>query len=135
VIFVDTSIWVSALRAADSPAARRLQELLDRDQVGLPVIVRLEILTGAGARDRAKVRRAISALPVYYPRPETWERIEGWIDTASAAGERFGVGDFLIASIANDRDATIWSLDSDFERMSRLGFVSLHDPAGPIEES
>jgi predicted nucleic acid-binding protein len=116
VIFVDTSVWVAALRAA----------LLDSDEVGLPIVVRLEIIAGAGPRDRARVRRALSALPVYFPAAETWDRIEGWIEDASVAGQRFGIGDLLIAALAHEHDASLWSLDQDFERMSRLGFIRLH---------
>jgi predicted nucleic acid-binding protein len=127
VIFVDTSVWVAALRSSGSREARHLQGLLDRDEVGLPVVVRLEILAGAGPRYRAKLRRALSALPVYFPRTETWDRIEGWIEDSSATGERLGVVDLLIAALAEEQEAALWSLDRDFERMSRLGYIRLHD--------
>jgi predicted nucleic acid-binding protein len=50
-----------------------------------------------------------------------------WTDRASGAGVAFGVGDLLIAAIAHEAGALVWSLDGAFERLSRLGLVNLHD--------
>jgi predicted nucleic acid-binding protein len=128
VICVDTSVWVAALRRGSSAEGRHLAELLDTDEVGLPAPVRAEILLGASRRERPHLRRVLSALPVFYPEAVTWDRIDHWIDQAGDAGDRFGVTDLLIAAIAVDQQARLWSLDADFVRMARLKFVELHTP-------
>jgi predicted nucleic acid-binding protein len=128
VIFVDTSIWVEALRSSESAAAIHLVALLDSDQVALAAPVRVEILAGASNRDSARLRRVLSALPVFFPTEQTWTRIDGWLDLARAAGERFGFADLLIAAIAADHDGEVWSLDADFARMARIGIVAIHRP-------
>ncbi len=126
MIFVDTSVWIRAFRSRQTSQAMHLVELLDRDEVALSIVVKLEILTGASSRNRADMRRSLSALPVYRPRADAWGTVEGWVEAAAAAGQRFGVADLVVAVIAAERDAELWSLDSDFERMERLGFVRLH---------
>ena len=127
MIFVDTSVWVEALRSGESAAAHHLGSLLDSDEVALSAPVRVEILAGASSRDHVRLRHVLSALPLFFPGDRTWVRIDDWLDRARAAGERFGFADLLIAAIAADHDGAIWSLDGDFARMARVGLVEVHE--------
>ena len=127
MIVVDTSVWVAALRKAGDEA-RVLTALLDADEVLLTVPVRIELLSGASARDRQRLRRALSALPLAYPTDDTWGLVDGWIELAAAGGEGFGVGDLLIGALAAESGALVWSLDGDFVRMRRAGLVELYEP-------
>jgi predicted nucleic acid-binding protein len=128
MIVVDTSVWVAALRDGTGDEARVLSALLDADEVSLPVLVRIEILAGASKRDFPRLRRVLSALPVIYPCEETWHVIDGWLERAARAGQRFGVGDLLIGALASETGSLVWSLDADFERMSRAGLIDLYEP-------
>lgn len=127
MIVVDTSVWVAALRKAGDEA-RVVSALLDADEVLLPIPVRVELLSGASQRDRPRLRRALSALPLAYPTDDTWALIDTWIDRAGVAGERFGLGALLIGALAAESGALVWSLNKDFARMQRAGLVALYEP-------
>ena len=128
MVVADTSVWVSAFRSARSREAEVLGALLDADEVGLAVPVRIELLGGASKDDRVRLRRLLSALPVLYPTDDTWAVVDAWIDRAAPAGQRFGFADLLTGALAHETGSLIWSLDADFSRMARLGLVDLYEP-------
>jgi predicted nucleic acid-binding protein len=126
MIVVDTSVWVAVLRSANAPEAAPLAQLVDGDLVILPLPVRMELLSGVPARERSALARRLSALQVARPTDETWAVMERWLLSAADRGHRFGVGDLLIAALAAERGALVWSLDRDFERMAQLKWVGLY---------
>lgn len=128
MIFVDTSVWVTALRARDRAIVAALHALLDDGTVALAAPVKLELLSGAPRSGLPKLRRVLAALPVFYPARDTWALVESWIERAVRAGQRFGVADLLIAAVASERGGLLWSLDKDFVRLSRLKVVRLYAP-------
>lgn len=129
MILVDTSVWVSALRDTGSLEATGLRGLLDDDEVAMAMPVKIELLAGASAADLRRLRPLLSALPLWIPAESTWWLADSWLDTAARAGERFGMADLVIAALAAERSAPLWSLDRDFERLESLGLVERHAPA------
>jgi len=127
VIVVDTSVWVEAVREPDARVATTLRRLIDTDDVVLALPVRMELLAGVARSDLAAFKRALSALPLVIPSENTWRTVEGWIEPAADAGQRFAVTDLLIAGLASEIGALVWSLDADFRRMEALGLARLYD--------
>ena len=125
MIIIDTSVWISAIRNPGSRDDLTLRGLIDADEAGLALPVRIELLASTKAKNRKELRGALTALPVVFPSDETWAVVEHWVETAAEQGERFGVSDLLIAALADELGALVWSLDKDFERMEKLKFVRL----------
>lgn len=123
MIVVDTSVWISALRQPLGSNAEILTSLLDADEVALPVPVRVELLSGTGRKERLRLRRALTALPVLAVTEDTWSMVDAWI---ADAGEAFSIPDLLIAAAAREIGGLVWSLDSDFARMERAGLIQLY---------
>jgi len=126
VIVADTSVWVEALRHGRSSTAGTLASLVDADEIALPVPVRIELTSGVAKKDRARLKRALTGLPILAATDGTWSIVERWIDPAADKGHRFGVTDLLIAALADEADALVWSLDADFVRMEKLKMVRLY---------
>lgn len=126
MILVDTSVWIEFFRGTDRSTCRLLESLLDEDRVALAAPVRIEILSGCSRKDLIRMGGLLSALEVFYPTPSTWELMETWVEKAVSVGQRFGVGDLLIGSIAAEKGVPVWSLDSDFVRMAGFGWLKLH---------
>ena len=126
MIVVDTSVWVGARHQPGGEVFKTLRDLLDADEVALALPVRLELWAGTARADRRAFRRAFSALPLLVPTEQTWKPLDEWIARASDAGERFAIADLLIARLADEIGALVWSLDSDFERLARLKYARLY---------
>jgi len=126
MIVVDTCVWIAAAR--QKRVADVLRSLLEADEVALALPVRLELLAGTARQDRARFRKLYGSLPQLHPTDETWAVLPTWVEKAHDTGETFGVADLLIASSATEIGGLVWSLDKDFERMEKLGFVSRYDP-------
>ena len=128
MIVVDTSVWISAFRRRSSREAAVVEALLDADEILLTAPVRTELLGGIRSSHRLALRRILTALPVAYPTDHTWKQMDQWAIEGGERGQTFGVGDLLIGAIARESGALVWSLDKDFDRMARLGFVDLYEP-------
>jgi predicted nucleic acid-binding protein len=135
VIVADTSIWVEADRRPVGVLPDALRSLIDADELALALPVRLELTSGLRRENRGIFLRRLSGLPIAVPTENTWAIVERWIPIAADKGHRFAVTDLLIAALADEVGALVWSLDDDFDRMARLGMVGLYSPEsepGPL---
>ena len=120
MILIDTSAWVEFLRDTDSPAARRVHDLLDGD-IAVCDPIRMEVL--AGARDdvhlqqlRGLLARAasIEVSSVHYEEAALLYR------RCRRRGETVRrMIDCLIAASAIAADVPILHADEDFEVLAR----------------
>ena len=92
----------------------------------LALPVQLELLAGIARRDRAALARGLSALPLLRPSSDTWALVERWVPWAADRGHRFGLADWLIAALASEIEALIWSLDDDFRDLEKLKIARLY---------
>ena len=127
---VDTSAWVEFLRATGSPADAALTDAVRAsDDIGVPDVVRLELLAGAGTdvqvRDLQRLLGRCQAMPAASPADH---------ETAAAlyrAARRTGATvrsllDCLVAAAAALRtDSALLARDGDFEMIARVSPLRL----------
>ena len=123
MIVVDTCVWVEADRRPVGPVPKALRSLIEADELALPLPVRLELASGVARKDRRAFMHGLSGLPVVVPTEDTWKLMESWIPVAADRGHRFALTALLIAALAHEIGALVWSLDEDFERLERLKLV------------
>lgn len=126
---VDTSAWVEYLRATGSPADAALTDAVRAsDDLGVPDVVRLELLAGAGTdvqvRDLQRLLGRFQAMPAASPADH---------ETAAAlyrAARRTGATvrsllDCLVAAAALRTDSPLLARDRDFEVIARVSPLRL----------
>ena len=126
---VDTSAWVEYLRATGSPADAALTDAVRAsDDIGVPDVVRLELLAGAGTdvqvRDLQRLLGRFHAMPAASPADH---------ETAAAlyrAARRTGATirsllDCLVAAAALRTDSPLLARDHDFEVIARVSPLRL----------
>ena len=128
MIVVDTSVWIAYLRRGDPEILVPFNRLLDDDRVVLPAIVRLELTTGTGPKYVARLNSLLDGVHGLLPEVADWRHAQALALAGAMRGERFGAADLLIAAAAARGGMPIWSHDSDFERMEKLGFCQVWRP-------
>ncbi len=105
MILADTSIWIDHLRKPD----RRLQELLQNDEVAMHPFILMELALGSIA-NREEVIANLSLLPKV--QVAELDELFRLIETRSLYRKGIGVTDLhLIASTLFDRSLSIWTRD------------------------
>ncbi len=128
-MIVDTSAWVEYLRATGSRADAVLTGAVRAAQaIGVPDVVRLELLAGAGTDEQVcdlqRLLARCTALPAASPADH---------ETAAAlyrAGRRTGQAvrsllDCLVAAAALRTDSAVLARDRDFEVLARVSPLRL----------
>jgi predicted nucleic acid-binding protein len=131
VILADTSAWVEYDRASDSPACRRLFELIESSE-GLAVTepVVMEVL--AGARDDRReddLRRLLLRFELLgFDAVTDFDGAVRIYRRCRAAGVTpRGMVDCMIAAVAWRRGASLLAHDADIDRVARVIGLDVDD--------
>jgi len=115
VIIVDTSVWIDYFRGSNTALASTLDGLLDEDRVVLVPPVRLELLLGCRKSQRVRLLRLLEAIPTLPATEGAWKAAERLSLELREDGVTAGVVDLLIAALAFEHAASLWTLDKDFD--------------------
>jgi predicted nucleic acid-binding protein len=127
LILVDTSVWIDFFSISPGGAGDELRRLIDEaEPFALTGVIVTEILQGL-KRDIQRIERFLSMWEMLEPRGfSTYREASAISRLARSKGISLTTIDTLIAAIALEHDASLFSLDKDFSRIARLTPLGLY---------
>jgi len=129
---VDSSVWIDFLAAAPGQGGGELQRMIaEQESIALTGVVISEVLQGL-TRDIERIERYLLMWEMLEPAGfSTYREAASIFRLARAKGVSLGTIDTLIAAIALENHATLFTLDKDFSRIARIAGLGLHRPPLP----
>ncbi len=129
MILVDSSVWIDFFSASPGAAGTELRRLIEQaEPIALTGVIVAEILQGL-TRDSALIERSLKMWEMLEPKGfATYREASAIFRSARAKGISLTTIDSLIAAIAIEYRATVFTLDKDFSRISRISTLSLYKP-------
>jgi len=126
LILVDTSVWVDFLNSARAPAGDELERLIGANApLVLTGLVVVEVLQGL-KRDVEPVTELLARWPLIEPAGfSTYEAATMIFRQARRRGVTLSTVDALLAALALEYNAALFTLDQDFEQLAFTG-LRLH---------
>lgn len=129
---VDTSAWVEFLRGTDSPVEKALSRAIRADEeLGVPDVVRLELLAGARSAEAAGQLARLLARFVALPAasPADHEHAAWLYREVRSRGETVrSLIDCLVAAAALRLDVPLLARDRDYTLISAVSPLRLSTP-------
>jgi predicted nucleic acid-binding protein len=119
-VLPDTSIWVDYLRRGAKANAAGLDALLATGDAVMCGPVAAELLAGAADADRDALWQVLAGLPWVDLGRSEWRRVGEVAAALRRTGAMVALTDIEIAVASVGAGATLWSRDSDFERVAKV---------------
>jgi predicted nucleic acid-binding protein len=121
LILVDTSVWIDFFSASPGRTGDELRRMVDEDEpVALTGVIVTEVLQGL-RRDVQRMEHFLSLWELLEPRGfSTYREASAISRLARSKGISLKTIDTLIAAIALEHNASLFSEDKDFMRIARI---------------
>ncbi len=132
MILVDSSVWVDFFSSAPGRAGGELRRMIaDAEPFALTGVVVTEILQGL-TRNAGSIENYLSQWEMLEPRGfKTYREAAAIFRLGRSKGVGLTTMDALIAAIALEHRASVFTLDKDFSRIARLTGLALYPLSGP----
>ena len=126
MVLVDTSVWIAFFRDGSSPAAKKLDLLLEEGEVCFCGLIEAELLPGLRREDRARVRTLMAGLPCVEIATDIWADLAEIQERSLAQGlGPFSIPDLILAAVALRHKVPLFSLDRHFLSIGRVTGLEL----------
>ena len=129
MVLVDSSAWIESLRRnGDMRVKLAVEGLLEAYEAQWCAPVRLEVLGGARAEERAKLGAMFSVVPYRPSREDDWDRAVSLAWRLRSRGLTVPWLDVLIASIAIHDGVRLYAVDAHFKEIAQHSGLMLYRP-------
>jgi predicted nucleic acid-binding protein len=127
LILVDSSVWIDFFSSSPGRAGNELRRMIsDAEPFALTGVVVTEILQGL-TREVSRIEHYLSQWEILEPSGfSTYREAAAIFRLARAKGVSLTTIDALIAAIALEHGASVFTLDKDFSRIARLTELRLY---------
>jgi len=124
---VDSSVWIDFFSSSPGRAGAELRRMIEEaEPFALTGIVVVEVLHGL-ARDAKRIEQYLAQWEMLEPRGfETYREAAAIYRAARAKGITPTTIDTLIAAIALEHKASVFTLDQDSSRIARIRRLALY---------
>ena len=124
---VDSSVWINFFSSSPTKAGAELRRMIaEAEPFALSGIIVTEILQGL-VRDISRIEHYLSQWDMLEPAGfSTYREAAAIYRAARAKGLGLTTIDTIIAAIAMEHGASVFTLDKDFSHMARVVRLSLH---------
>jgi hypothetical protein len=130
MVFVDSSVWIEALRRDGNINVKlALENLLEEYEAAWCGPVKLEVLGGARVQDRAKLEAHFGCIPYYPMKDAAWDSAKMLAWRLRDRGCNTPWNDILIAALSREAVCRIFAVDKHFQLMCDAGAgILLYEP-------
>ncbi len=126
MILVDSSVWVDFFSSSPGRAGRELRRIEESEPFALTGVVVAEVLQGL-TRDRGRIERLLAQWDMLDPRGfATFRTAAAIYRAARGKGMSLTTIDTLVAAIALEHRASVFTLDQDFSRIALITRLALY---------
>ncbi len=127
MILVDSSVWVDFFSTSPGRAGGELRRMIaESEPFAITGVVVAEVLQGL-TRDAGRIEQYLAQWDMLEPRGfATYREAAAIYRAARARGAALTTIDTLIAAIALEHSASVFTLDHDFSRIAHLTRLALY---------
>ena len=127
MILVDSSVWVDFFGSKPGRAGAELRRMIEESEpFALTGVVVAEVLQGL-TRDARRIEEFLAQWDLLEPSGfETYREAAAIYRAARSRGVSLTTIDTLIAAIALEHGASVFTLDQDFSRIAKMTGLGLH---------
>ena len=120
-VLIDTSVWIEYFKNKSQRFSGKVDDILTNQEVYVPTIVIAELIQGSRSEeDVSVIEEFIDAFNIIDQKEDTWVKAGKLSYDLKKKGKTVHLADCYIATIAEEHDCHILTLDKHFQDIQKV---------------